>query len=80
MEKVYSMRLNLAFNLNEPGLLMVSVYPASNSHSEGIILTDSWRPAGKFEETFSLDHLRKGLYLIHIQTESQVITRRLIVN
>lgn len=73
-------KLNLAFNLNEPGFLMVSVYPASNSHSEGIILTDSWRPAGKFEETFRLDHLRKGLYLIQIQTESQVVIRRLIVN
>ena len=73
-------KLSLAFNLNESSVLKVSVYPAASSHSDKIILTDSWRPAGKFEETYNLNHLRKGIYLIQIQTESQVVTKRLIVN
>lgn len=73
-------KLHLAFNLNETGMLQVSVYPASSSYSEGTVLTDSWRPAGKFGETYNLQHLKKGLYLIRIQTGSQIVTKRLIVN
>jgi hypothetical protein len=61
-------------------MLQISVYPAASSHSEGRILTESWCPAGKFEEIYNLHHLKKGLYVIQIQTESQVVTKRLIVN
>ncbi|MEM6892493.1 MAG: T9SS type A sorting domain-containing protein [Bacteroidota bacterium] len=73
-------KLNINFTTNEDGDIFVSLSALNQSNLTEVIITDSFRPAGTYEETFLTDGLKGGIYLLTIRTSTQIIKKKVIIN
>ncbi|MBC6369162.1 T9SS type A sorting domain-containing protein [Algoriphagus sp. AK58] len=72
--------LNILYKVNKSSNVQIDLIPASSSNSGVIPLSFGYRPVGDYNEKFAVDHIPSGLYIIQIQTEEQILQKRLILN
>lgn len=73
-------KLNINFTMKEDGNIFVSLSALNQSNLSKVIITDSFRPAGTYEETFLTGGLKGGIYLLTIRTSTQIIKKKVIIN
>lgn len=72
--------LNVSYEMVGDGKISIKLVPILQTNQPEITITDSFRPVGKYQETYYTDHLRNGLYLLIIQANNQNIERKIIIN
>jgi len=73
-------KLNVTYEMVEDGDISIRLVPLLQSNQPEVTITDSFRPVGKYQETYYTDYLRNGMYLLIIQANNQNIKRKIIIN
>jgi hypothetical protein len=69
---------NISFSLPSGNHVRIAVYDLSGK--EMMVLKDAWMPAGMNKVILGSHTLQKGLYICKLQTDSEILSRKLIVN
>jgi|GEM_PF-1384701 len=72
--------LNVSYEMVEEGDISIKLIPILQTSQSKVTITNSFRPTGKYQETYYTDYLPNGLYLLIIQTNDQKIERKVIIN
>lgn len=71
--------IRIAMAAQEGTRYSISIVPAAHSHSRLTVLKEG-SMSGEFEDgTYDVSHLKPGLYIIEIQTDLQVVRKRVII-
>ena len=79
--KIYAVQpsiYNLSFTLTHSADVKVIVYDLTGKSAK--VLASSLYTAGEYLNTYNLEELRKGIYLIEMRIDNQRISKRLIID
>ena len=72
-------KLTVAYQMVKGGSVSITLTSALGTQQKEDILTTSYRPEGNYQETCYTDHLAPGLYIVKVQTDSQLLQNKVFI-
>ncbi len=71
--------LHVNYEMKSEGDIVISLIPVNHMDAKEIVITNSYRPVGNYEETYYTNTLKEGFYILNIRSATQVIQKMVIL-
>jgi len=73
-------KLSISFATESDGIVKIALTPLNQTNGAEVILTESGRPAGNYIETYYVNHLPNGMYLLSVTEGGKVSSKKIVVS
>jgi pimeloyl-ACP methyl ester carboxylesterase len=72
--------LQVQYTLKQAGKMSIKLTPMQAGGSQGAAtITQSYRPAGKYHETYRTDRLKGGWYVLTLETSEDIVRKKIFI-